>query len=229
MTLYEKKIPTTEDKYVGIEIECFTSSRNADAVFNKYKLSSYVEIGDDGSIDTTDESENSYDELFTYEIKVLSKQSELKLILHKVGLALKEMGARVNESCGLHVHLDMRNRPFINCVNKLINVQPLLLKSVPKHRIGNIYCMPVTKADREDIYRIGKYHTINTEVYDDLKTIEIRVHEGTVDTSEIYKWCVFLIKTIDGNFATAPVRTVRKLPVRLAKYIRERISYGQRV
>jgi hypothetical protein len=248
--LYEEKLPTTNDKYVGIEIECFTRKRefideefdelnpNIERVFKKYGLQKYVEISDDGSIDApTIEIENEfYDEddpfssttteisAATMELKVLAKQNELAPVLEKLGKALKEIGAEVNESCGLHVHLDMRNRPVLDCIKKLLNVQGIMLKSVPSHRRNNTYCLPVSKKYEKNLTEIGKYHVINTTTLEDLKTIEVRVHEGTVDVKEIQNWCSFLIKTIDQDFATKNLRTSKHFPVRLRNYIERRMA-----
>lgn len=249
--MYDDKFPKTNDKYVGIEIECFASNDDykVEQAFRDYDLEECVEIAYDSSIDADDffaspEIEERYEramylgdysivgelksrglvvERKEYEFKVLAKQSELKDVLARMGRALKEIKADVNDSCGLHVHLDMRNRKVLDSVNKLLNVQPLMLKAVPKSRRNNTYCMPVTPKSIVDGYRIDKYHVINTAPLEDLNTIEVRVHEGTVNTEEIYKWCKFLIQTVDGSFASKPTRTTTNLPIRLKKYLNERI------
>jgi hypothetical protein len=103
-------------------------------------------------------------------------------------------------------------------------MQHLMLKSVPKHRRQNSYCRPVKKNEHTDVTKISKYHVVHTEdCLVDKNTIEVRVHEGTVDTDAIYKWVKFLVSTIDGKYATAPRRTVRALPVRIKKYMQERM------
>lgn len=254
--LYEKKLPTTNDKYIGIEIECFTRrleyladeyddhdlGRNKiGKIFKKYGLQKYIELADDGSIvaprvetrnpmyDPDDIWDNEYisRSALTMEIKVLVKQKELIGVMDKLSKALKEIGAEVNETCGLHVHLDMRNRPVLDCIKRLLNVQGIMLKSVPKHRRNNTYCLPVTKKYENNLTQIGKYHTINTSTLQDLKTVEVRVHEGTVDTKEISRWCMFLIKTIDSNFANKNIRTSKHLPIRLKNYMETRMSLSK--
>ena len=245
MSLNDEKFPKTDEKHVGIEIECYSPMGRyaVSQVFTRFKLEKYVQLSNDGSIEAPDtidpdwepiededgyvvNEDDKYMSQYTYEIKVLAKQSELRQVLIKVGAALKEIQAGANESCGLHVHLDMRNRPLESSIKRLLNMQTLMLKSVPSHRRGNTYCKPVTSLDKSDLLSIGKYHTIHTEIFNDLRTVEIRVHEGTVDVSKIFNWCTFLIKTVDGKFAERPLRTPNKLPIRVKKYITERIKHA---
>jgi hypothetical protein len=252
--------PETNDKYVGIEIECISifEQYEIERILQRHNLLDNVDIGEDGSIDAegietvceacggsghTDEewsdeygtyydecrecdgSGKTYRDSFGYEFRVLAKQKDLKIILSKLQIALKEMRATVNDSCGLHVHIDMRNRRFTDSVTKLLNMQGMMLRSVPKNRRRNTYCEPVTRDLTQDLANIPKYHVIHTEnCMKEYTTVEVRVHEGTVDCSAIYKWVKFLISTVDGNFASKKVRTLTTLPVRIQKYLKERIA-----
>lgn len=159
-----------------------------------------------------------------YEFKLLAKQIELKSVLTRMQLALNEMGAYVNESCGLHVHLDMRNRNAVACTRKLLNVQGIMMRSVPSSRRHNDYCLPVKVTQKTNLLTIGKYHAIHTEeALREHTTVEVRVHEGTVDCNAIHSWVKFLITTIDTDVATKVIRTTKKFPIRIQKYLEKRI------
>jgi hypothetical protein len=195
---------------------CNGLGRNYNSIYNRH-----FTCGNCGGHGTVTEARG-------YELQLLVKQKELRLVLNKISLLLKDIDAKVNDSCGLHVHLDMRNRKFTDAVQRLLNVQGIMLKSVPKSRRNNQYCKPVKLGKNTDLRYISKYHTIHTEdCMNDYSTVEVRVHEGTVDTDAIYKWVKFLTATIDGSFAVKPIRTVRLLPLRVQKYIKERMAaYG---
>lgn len=211
--------PKTQDKYIGIEIELISNLDEYEIqdIVEEMKLEDIVDVGMDGSIETNMDG-------YGHELKLLIKQQELKNTLARVQTLLNRINARVNNSCGLHVHIDMRNRKFLDSVKKLLNVQNIMLKSVPKHRINNEYCMPVKREDYGEDMVIGKYHTIHSEeCYEDYKTIEVRIHEGTTNMIDVYNWCNFLIKTVDGNFANKPQRTLTNIPIRLKKYLEQRM------
>jgi len=83
----------------------------------------------------------------------------------------------------------------------------------------------VLPAERKNIANISKYHAIHTE--DSMRkyrTIEVRLHEGTVDCNEILNWCKFLITTIDTDVAMKKLRTTNAFPIRVKKYLDTRIS-----
>ena len=235
--------------YVGIEIECISSATRSlvEEALAINNLSDIIQIDRDGSIDYDSyinhqnscpgSHENAVDvrecciyckasaNEHPYEFKVLVEQDDLRNILKRVDVFLSTIGAYTNDSCGLHVHLDMRNRNPIVCAKKLLNVQSIMLRSVPSERRENTYCSPVRRIYTEDVMGIGKYHAINTrDAYASKRTIEVRLHEGTVDMLEVYNWCKFLINVVDADVALNPVRTVRKLLLTDQAYLNKRIK-----
>ena len=65
---------------------------------------------------------------------------------------------------------------------------------VQKSRITNVYCAPVYPGS-ESITE--KYSAINNECYRRTKTIEIRMHHGSVNANEITNWVNFLLSIIN--------------------------------
>lgn len=258
------KVPKLKDKakYIGIEIEAFSKNNPFD-LFKKHEVKNYATIGTDTSIHPYYTNDHSF------ELRVLSKQTQLKLVLEVVGDFLKKVGAETNQTCGLHVHLDMRHQDVSKCYSNLIRKQDQIYKSIPESRQSNDYCLYVEKNKAETIIKSLKsfsskinydyveelilnvlnknnlkYHGYDledfidsildendltsshyvTDKYDgisadpivqgDYQTIEVRCHEGTVDTKAIYNWCRYLIDVCYNN----------KLTKASDEYIKQRIK-----
>lgn len=178
--------PKVKKNHIGVEIECFSHIHKLRCyqLLIKHKLAKYVNIGYDGSIDT-DNNEKEY------ELRVLIPESQLKVVLKRLGLFLKEGRFRVNDSCGLHVHLDMRQRKMMDCYEKLLKVQDILFGLVNKNRWNNQYCKYTNKNAN------NRFTAINKESFQKHKTIEVRLHHGSIDVKEIGNWINLLLKAIN--------------------------------
>jgi hypothetical protein len=211
-----KKIPTSRQHYVGVEIEFLTKVDRlaVKRAVIKANLQNYVNVKNDGSIDEHLENCSMHDIYFigctcgyihTHEITLLAPQDELQDLLKTLGGVLKSISAVVNRSCGLHVHLDMRHRNMSGCVQKLLKHQKNIHNMVHPNRKNSEYCRP---QNPDFIDRRDRYRDINLAAYEKFNTIEVRIHEGTVDTNDIYKWCKYLINVVDGkNWSKSYVKT----------------------
>lgn len=193
--LRKNKKPTNKRaNYVGVEMEMCTKLPVAEltTLLLKHKLDRYCTIAGDGSIETTSEHE------FDLELKILAKESEIEKVITKVCTLLnKDNRADVNESCGLHVHLDMRNRNVEEAFRKLYDVQDDMEHYVDSSRLENDYCMR-NGIPRFNYYAEGssRYYTINATAYRKFKTLEVRLHDGTLSSIRINKWIKFLLTTV---------------------------------
>lgn len=238
----ENKVPTSKHKYLGIEIE-FVSDWDRESIIDlliKEKLENYCHLGDDGSIDPI-EIENSYEDEYLdsngkwitesvedyeewgdgFELRVLCTESELVSIMTKVGRVLRLCKAQVNDSCGLHVHLDMRNRNPVMATKRLLTKQNELFDMVPENRKYNSYCEP-TKLSIKDIPKVFRFDkveemgfglkrsAINLLSYNEHKTIEVRLHEGSVNIKDIVNWCKYLISIVDKKKISKGVKVYAK-------------------
>ena len=217
-----EKIPTSGDNYVGIEFE-FGVRANIDRDELRDKLIEFglawnCHIGYDSSIDTEsmgpqevytdydwdDWSEDSptipvertrpmyiYDE---HELRLLTTEKELKKNLSKLKQFFEWCEPEVNTSCGLHVHLDMRNRDSEKCYKKLLKAQDQMFKMQPKIRHQNEHA-----GRRATATSFEKYRAINRSTDSQLRTIEVRIHEGTTNTTDVYNWVKFLISIIESE------------------------------
>lgn len=134
--------------------------------------------------------------LLGHELSLVIKQKNLKSSLFLLRKDLKDIEASVNSTCGLHIHLDMRSRNVNQCFIDLIKSQKLLFSLVDKKRKGSEFCaeVPEDMADVDD----GDHHdAINGEAYGKHRTIEVRMHHGTLDMWAMYKWTKLLISIVD--------------------------------
>lgn len=226
----EHKKPTTAtDNYVGIEVEMLGTKdiESMKKEFIKAKLHKHVNIGTDGSV-RTDKSGQ-----YAMELRIIVKESERVDVLTRIFQVLKDTKATVNDSCGTHVHIDMRNRDVEKCYYNLFKVQSLMLATQPEKRRKNSYCKPNERATLkvEEFEQQDRYRLINVQAYRKLKTIEIRLHQGTVDLKDITAWINFLVAVASKtDKIKSAVETVKELQEQVTldedslKHLQKRIT-----
>jgi len=220
-------------QWIGVEIECilpipesilnddeldqysdeyFESCRSwLRNVFSK-KDCNFVEVKYDGSLQRENDSQ------FTAEITFCFPKTEHYYRLNKVLSILNELGATVNKSCGLHIHLDMRGYSEATIEQygtRLINSLPVLKKLVPKSRwaTDDTYCQINSKFTWQPDDR---YFAVNMLAYEELGTIEVRLHSGTTNFLKIKNWIELLnhIKSYNGvNSDKLTKNRIRSNPV----------------
>lgn len=147
---YPELTPKTKDKHVGVELEivCPMAAlrqyvQHYDYTNQPYPLAD--KLAEAGLVKnvrlTTDGSINTNGGGGGIEIRVLAPETEIKEVIKKVCIILKELKCKVNKSCGLHVHLDMRYRTPKDSFKRLVHKLPDLKKMVKKDRLKNSYCV----------------------------------------------------------------------------------------
>lgn len=225
----EDKKPKTKTKHIGVEME-FISRLDFDEMrelLAKNDLENYVTSKSDGSIDGTDEHP------YEHELCILATERIIGKIVKKV-CDLIRRHSDVNSSCGLHVHLDMRNRDVDKAYANLWAAQPMLYAMCPKSRIKNSFCRPVEEykpvlVDRHE----DRYVGVNRDAYMRHKTLEIRIHSSTLNATKINNW-IKLLTTIanskDEDYPTSMwrdlVETKKKVKLthNIETYVKERIG-----
>jgi hypothetical protein len=154
-----------------------------------------------------------------------------------------EKGFEVNEDCGYHLHIDMRDttdlqRRHIAYAYRL--TYELWASLVKKDRRNNTFCYkPCYRAsdirDTEDfgsfIRHLDRYQFINLRAYRDHTTYELRGYQGTLSKTEICNWIAAHLRFVefvkDKSFAeidtlfdceSAWTNLRRVLGARLARY-----------
>ena len=127
------------------------------------------------------------------------------------GRYLLSIGAKVNRSCGLHVHIDARTMS-VDAMRRLAAIyshaEPMLDALMPISRRGNnnTYCRSVAGVSRAAIARAlspdalahaltagagswqTRYAKLNFAAWGRHRTVEFRHHSGTVDPDKILQW-----------------------------------------
>jgi putative lipoic acid-binding regulatory protein len=227
--LNRDKKPKTKDPYVGVEIEFITpkNEKQLDEIFAKLGLQNHVTMSDDGSIEVYEDNHTPC------EIKVCVRESEVKRVLNRVGDALSLARAYVNDTCGVHIHVDHRDCTGRNPVvtyNNLFKMQGLIFSIVDKERRNNQFCQPNDNSDfyeqfAEQVEEDSRYFAINTLALEKYKTIEVRAFHGTVDSEEIYHFAQVVIaatksKKIETKVAkTSELGKIKKFPKHTRDYL----------
>ena len=158
------------ERAVGIEIECLRPCGRQVA------LPLWSRSSGDGSIRTIPNTD-------AVEYKLLLKRSELELRLHKFCALITDH--KVNTSCGLHVHLDCRGRTAedVRAIAKRMTAWLIALKEfVPESRRNNSDYAALSFSET------NRYRAVNFVAFSKYKTLEIRLHSGTVDYTKIIAW-----------------------------------------
>ncbi len=221
--LSKAKVPQTAVPHVGIEIECMLPTD-----WDKTKLLPYakkISLISDGSIDNVPSG------YMPQEIRFLTTEGEYENDIKALAGILQELKAQVNKTCGLHVHLDMRNidqelvkQRFVN----LVKSQKYLQGLVPAERRENRYCKPTRNLNPFE--HVERYKAINGQAYLKYQTLEIRLHHGSLDGTEITNWVTLLLAIIKADPIKRASPTVKgfldkvKANEEIKKYVEETIA-----
>jgi len=156
-------------------------------------LSKTVQLKKDGSL-RPHEGEQGF------EFAILLKENNYKKELKKIcDLIQSVKGYAVDRRCGLHVHFDMRKRDKTLVYNNLVCCQEVLWSLVDPNRYNTEFCRNVSSKKfpvKFENTRQERYKSINAAAYYRHKTLEVRMHEGSVSFKDITQWIDILIKIV---------------------------------
>lgn len=118
-----------------------------------------------------------------------------------------ELGASVNRSCGTHVHIDAWNwgeDEMMELAKIWAKIEiPVLWYLVSPSRRNNNFCKPVDmnyfiNLVQNGPARLDRYYSLNLSAFGRHKTIEFRLHNGTLDAKKIIPWIIFCLKLTDS-------------------------------
>jgi hypothetical protein len=133
---------------------------------------------------------------------------------------LRELGAEVDDSCGLHVHhevSDLTLAAFKRLVNGWDDWQDYTDCLVSPSRRDGAYCghfradeiTSVEMLDRlSDIPTLGldRYRALNLTCFGQYGTVEIRQHQGTINADKILAWIAYGQAVIAAATSGTPLR-----------------------
>lgn len=206
---------------IGVEIECYNINkdliiaalqrRGIKAIatgYNHRDSKEHYKLGHDGSIAGND----------TCEVvsPILKNLSSLKEVCE----VINEAGAKVNRSCGLHVHFGAAKftlGQWLRVCKNYANIEGIIDSFMaPSRRANsNTYCGSIIRNvedlkyaesrglinSLQDIQSIfgTRYKKLNVVAYNTHKTIEFRQHQGTTDFEKISNWVDFLTRFLDWS------------------------------
>lgn len=156
-------------------------------------------------------------------------------VLRSVLDAMKSVGARVNTTCGLHVHHGVRGvlnsvEEFRTLVRNFVGSQDLMDAMLAPSRRSNYYAAHLDPQSAErligywtdlgDITGLGdRYKALNLQPFLRIGTVEFRQHQGTLNFSKIMAWVEFgqaMVRAARARVATTEAQDVPSLFARLA-------------
>jgi Putative amidoligase enzyme len=201
--LATKKPRQNNKNYIGIELEfnAISNGPGKNDIAQKLKnagLAKFVDVTTDGSCG--------------WEVRVLVLEDNFIEPLTNIMNVLTGMGFSCNDACGTHVHLDMRSRDVNVAYANLFKAQKFLRKFLTKKRKRNSFCKINTGETFEaQKTQDDRYYGINVQSFDRHKTLEVRMHQGTLNPKELIPWIELLTRVV--NYKTvldSSVNTMRQ-------------------
>lgn len=131
--------------------------------------------------------------------------------LQKVCWVLDYCDVKVNDSCGLHIHMDAADFTIETWRNLAITyrrLEPVIDAFMPSSRRNNNYCKRLSDISEsrireaqtiEDLrfaFRNDRYHKLNLEAYSRHRTVEFRQHGGSTNFTKMENWIRFTANMI---------------------------------
>lgn len=127
--------------------------------------------------------------------------------------------AKVNASCGLHIHVgvrDLTDAQRAKVYRNWYQANGIIGTFVAQSRLQNHYCRQASRHEVEGVARLleagyatranlnrwtEKYRSLNVLPFPTIGTFEFRLHQGTLNTKKIRNWVTLLLAFVTG-FAT---------------------------
>jgi hypothetical protein len=132
---------------------------------------------------------------------------------------MRTAGMSANRSCGLHVHVDMRNstpQQRYAIAHRYGQLEAEIDRVVaPSRRSSeNYFCCSNRGASMESL-RHERYYKVNISAFERHGTVEFRHHQGTVNARKVCNWIKFCVNFVEetlsggsGNIAAIEVPAV---------------------
>ena len=149
--------------------------------------------------------------------------------LETVCWVLDICNAKVNDSCGFHVHMDAAGFNLDTWKNLTLtykHLEHLIDAFMPRTRRNNTYCKTLSGVSDEriksvrtidglrEVFNNDRYHKVNFEAYSRHRTVEFRQHSGTTNFTKMENWIRFLngLITFAKRYSLPSRMTLEELP-----------------
>lgn len=216
---------TQSQRSFGVEIECLVARQRLidearhfnrtvlSQVYNHEDREDHFKIVRDGSL----AGENA-NEVVSPILRGVDGVTHLK----DVCTALANANAKVNKSCGLHVHISaegLTEEDQMNIYRLYAKAERVIDTFMPKSRRGseNCYCRSIANyigKSKREVLQLGRYHKVNLMALISHNTIEFRQHSGSVEYEKIKNWVSFCaglveyVKTTDVNLENVSINSI---------------------
>jgi len=208
----------TQSRRFGVEIECYVQGQSLDTIArslhqatglpteaNAWARHGVAERGHNrGSWKVTTDGSLGYSGVEV--VSPILSGAEGAAQLTAVMAALRAMGARVNRSCGLHVHVDANDllpEEMVRLLGEHGARTRLFDHLVAASRRTSQWCPHMTAADRRALTSdletgrlraqagrtgVTRYRSLNLQAYAHYGTTEWRQHQGTLNATKALAW-----------------------------------------
>lgn len=149
--------------------------------------------------------------------------------LKKAIKSLDAVGARVNSTCGLHVHIGaakLTGEQYVNVFKNYQKLERLIDSFMAPSRRGNCrWAASLLDKDfsncrgnydiRRTVFHGDRYYKVNAESFARHKTIEFRQHQGSTNYKKIEMWVKFCAKLVGwsrNNVFASEVMNIEDIP-----------------
>lgn len=167
---------------------------------------------------------------------------QLKTVL----IVLKGLEAKVNKTCGLHIHFDASSfnlTTWKNLYKNYAKIEKLIDGFMPTSRRSNnnYYCKSMRVQNYEakingsnsleeierQVTQRNRYYKLNTQSFWRHGSVEFRQHSGSVDYKKVSNWILFLARLVEyskqAELKNETWATLNRfLPEELISYYRQR-------
>jgi len=208
----------------GVELEGLIKSR--DEMYEKMRAAGFKvkrtgyshemenklwKVGDDGSVrnNMNSEERENYVSMELTSPKLFGEDGfkDIKKALD----FWKEIGGTVNNSCGFHVHVDAWNYTLEDLLRLLLiwaKIEPVVYFLVsPSRRHNNTFTKMWRRENTRKTARIflgidldprsDRYYALNRVAFEKYRTVEFRIHQGTMNMDKVKCWTVFCLKLVE--------------------------------
>lgn len=199
----------------GIEIEAYNCSKQKlaqelTAVGIKVRVEGYNHTDSTEHWKLVTDSSLTGNQSFELVSPILHGEEGLK-DLEKVCWVLELCNVKVDNSCGLHIHMDAADFTINTWKNLALGykrLEKVIDAFMPSSRRNNRFCQgfetiteqdiknAVTICDLRRAFGNDRYHKVNLEAYARHRTVEFRQHGGTTNFVKMSSWIHFLAKLI---------------------------------
>jgi hypothetical protein len=137
------------------------------------------------------------------------------VLLRSTMTALRNGGARVSGSCGMHVHVDandLGSDGLLRLLDIWANAQTAVYSVVPRGRRSSQWCPALSARDfanarqriaAGEVVRGGRvlfdrYRGLNLDAYRTYGTVEFRIHGGTLNATKASMWVALVTALVEA-------------------------------